>query len=1044
MIDGLIAWSLRNRFLVLVAALVLLVWGGYETLHIAVDVFPDLTAPTVTVIAEAHGMAPEEVERQIVFPVETAMNGAPQVRRVRSSTSVGIGIVWVEFEWGADIFRARQVVSERLQLARAALPPEVGLPVLAPVSSIMGEVLFLALTSDRHTPMQLKTTADWVLRRRLLAISGVSQVVPTGGETKQYQVVLDPARMRARDVGIHEVVEAVSEGNENAAAGFFEQGGRQALIQSEGRVRSLEDIEGIVVALRGGLPVLVSDVAEVRIGPALRRGTGSHDARPAVILGVQKQPGVNTLALTARIDEVLTELQAALPEGMTIQRRVFRQADFIRVAVANVREALRDGAALVVLILAVFLVSLRATFITAVTIPLALVVAALALKWLGATINTMTLGGMAIAVGALVDDAIVDVENVVRRLRLNALLPAAEQRPVDEVVLEASKEVRGSIVFSTVIIVLVFLPLFFLSGVEGRLLHPLGFAYVVALVASTVVALMVTPALCSVLLGGISHGGPEGDSALVRGLKWAYRPFLVRAMRWWKTIALASLAGFAYAAWVLAHAGTAFLPEFHEGALTVSAVTLPGTSLDQSDRLAQVVEEILLAHPEVASTARRTGRAELDEHAQDVNSSEIEVRLRSGARTKEAFLAALREDLALLPGTNVVIGQPISHRIDHMLSGTRANVAVKIFGPDLIELRSLARRVEAVMQGVPGVVDLSTEQQADIPYLRLRLRRPVIARHGMHISEVSEAIEVAFLGHAATRVLEEDAAFDLVVKLGDERRDSLEAIRETLLSTPGGARVPVGVLADVVEDVGPNTISREDVQRKIVVSCNVAGRALGDVVREVQARVRSEVELPAGYHVEYGGQFESAEQASRVLGVVGAAVVVGILLLLYVAVGSMADAVLVMVNLPLALLGGVAGIFLHDGVLSVASMIGFITLFGIATRNGLMMVTHIQHLVDVEGERDLAAAVERGALERLAPILMTALGSALALVPLAMSGGKPGSEIQTPMAIVILCGLVSSTFLNMVVVPALYLRFGSVRARCRGAGESEAADAREA
>jgi CzcA family heavy metal efflux pump len=1030
MIDALIGWSLRNRFLVLVAAFGILVWGSYEAARMPIDVFPDLTAPTVTVIAEAHGMAPQEVERLIVFPIETALNGAPRVRRVRSSTGVGIGIVWVEFEWGADIYRARQIVAEKLQLAQGALPPDLEPPVLAPVSSIMGEIMFLALTSDRHSPRELKSTADWVIRRRLLAVPGVSQVVPTGGDTKQYQVVLAPERMSAFGVGIHDVVKVVGETNENASAGFYKEGGRQYLIHAEGRVRSLEDIAETVVALRKGRPVLIRDVAEVRFGSALRRGTGSYNGAPAVILGVQKQPSVNTLELTARLDAVLTDIAGGLPTGMKVHRHVFRQADFIEVAVANVRDALRDGALLVVLIIGIFLVSMRATFITVVTIPLALVTAVLGMKWMGATINTMTLGGMAIAVGALVDDAIVDVENVVRRLRLNATLPEEEREDVDAVVLEASKEVRGSIVFSTVIIVLVFLPLFFLSGVEGRLLHPLGFAYVVALTASTVVALMVTPALCSVLLGRIGDSGPEEDGALVRFLKWSYRPFLVRLMPWWKTIALTSVGAFGYAGWHLVTAGTAFLPEFHEGALTVSAVTLPGTSLEQSDQLARVVEDILLKHPEVRSTSRRTGRAELDEHAQDVNASEIDVSLRPGARPKAEFLAALRQDLELLPGTNVTLGQPISHRIDHMLSGTRANIAVKIFGPDLHELRRLARQVEGAMQGVRGVVDLSTEQQADIPFLRIRLQRPAIARYGMTVGEVAEAIETAFYGHEVSRVLEESAAFDLVVKMEEDRRDSIEEIRETLLATPGGARVPLEVLASVVKDVGPNTISRENVQRKIVVMCNVAERALGDVVHDIQRRVKDQVRLPQGYHVEYGGQFESAEEASRTLTLLGIAVVIGILVLLYVAIGSAADALLVMVNLPLALIGGVAGIFLHDGVLSVASMIGFITLFGIATRNGLMMVTHIQHLVDVEGERDIFRAVERGALERLAPILMTALGSALALVPLALSGGKPGSEIQTPMAIVILCGLVSSTFLNMVVVPALYLRFGSARARC--------------
>ncbi len=1024
MLDSLIGWSLRNRFLVLAGALIVLLWGALETARMPIDVFPDLTAPTVTVIAEAHGMAPEEVERTIVFPIETTLNGAPQVRRIRSSTGVGIGIVWIEFEWGAEIYRARQIVSEKLQLAQGALPPHVAPPVLAPVSSIMGEIMFLALSSDRHTPMELKGAADWMLRRRLLAVPGVSQVVPTGGDTKQYQVVLDPERMNAYRLGILDVVKALRESNENVSAGFLETGGRQLLIHAEGRLRSAEEIAATLVELRQGVPIRVGDVAEVQVGAGLRRGTGSSGGRPAVILGIQKQPDVNTLTLTRKLDRVLDEIQRTLPAGMAIERHVFRQSDFIEVAVANVEAALRDGAVLVVLVIALFLWSLRATVITVITIPLSLVTAVLAMKATGATINTMTLGGMAIAVGSLVDDAIVDVENVVRRLRGNAALPEAERRDRFTVVLEASKEIRGSIVFATVVIVLVFLPLFALSGVEGRLLHPLGFAYVVSLAASLVVALMVTPALCFVLLRDYGADA-DHDPLPVRLLKAVYRPVLKLLLPRWKTIAFLSLAATGYAGWRLAATGRAFLPEFEEGALTVSAVTLPGTSLEQSDQIGRMVEEILLAHPEVRGTARRTGRAELDEHAQDVNASEIEVGLRPGGRSKATFLAALRDDLRLVPGTSVVIGQPISHRIDHMLSGTRANIAVKVFGPELPELRRLARQVEAAMRGVPGVVDLSTEQQAEIPFVRIQLLRDALAHHGMSVEDVAEAVETSFYEHEVTRVVEGQASYALVVKMDPEGRSSIDALRSALFATPSGAQVPLGALADVREDLGPNTISRENVQRKIVVMCNVADRALGEVVGEIRRAVDAGVPLPEGYHVEYGGQFESAEEASRLLAILGLGAVLGTFLLLYVALDSVRDAALVMVNLPLALLGGVVGVVVTDGVLSVASMIGFITLFGVATRNGLLMITHIQHLVEAEGIRNLREAVERGAMERLSPILMTAITSALALIPLALSGGKPGSEIQTPMAIVILYGLVSSTLLNMVVVPALYLRFGA-------------------
>jgi CzcA family heavy metal efflux pump len=1037
MIGKIIAWSLANRLVVLVAAAILLAWGSYQTLRTPVDVFPDLTAPTVTVLAEAHGMAPEEVETLITFPIETVLNGASGVRRVRSSTSVGIAVVWVDFEWGTDIYQARQIVSEKLQLARASLPPELPPPALAPVTSIMGEIMFVALGSERHTTQELKTVADWQVRRRLLAVSGVAQVIPIGGDTKQYQVSVKPERLAAYGITLDQVVTAVQSTNENASAGFVARGGLEYLIQGVGRARTVEDIAATLVVMRGDHPIVVRDVADVGIGPALKRGTGAHNGKPAVVIGIQKQPGANTLDLTARLDTAMADIQRALPEGMSLEAHVFRQADFISVSIDNLLEALRDGAILVVAIVFVFLMSGRATGITLLAIPLSLVVAILSLHALGASINTMTLGGMAIALGALVDDAIIVVENITRRLRENRARLSENRRPLQAVVADATREIQGSIVFATLIIVLVFLPLFFLADVEGRLLAPLGFAYIVALGASLLVAVTVTPALCSLLLPGSSAVMGAEETAVARILKAAYRPILRGVIGRWGRVSLGAGALLVVALLALLSSGRSFLPDFNEGSLTVSAVTLPGTSLQQSDELAGLVERILLSHPEVVSTARRTGRAELDEHAQGVNASEIDVQLRPGPRAKDQFLTALRADLAAVPGMNIVIGQPISHRIDHMLSGTRANIAVKIFGPDLYELRRLAQRVEGTMRTVRGVVDLSTEQQSDVPLLTIAFRRDAIARHGLRVRDVAGAIETAFAGREVSKVLEGQASFDLVVRYAPEALVDVAAVRHTLITTASGAQLPLHALAEVRRDGGPNMISRENVQRKIVVMANVSGRDLLSVVTDIRRKVQSGVALPPGYQVEYGGQFESAVEAGRTLTIVGLAVVAGIFLLLFLAFRSGRDALLVMLNLPLALIGGVVGVYLSGNVLSIASIIGFITLFGIATRNGVMMISHIHHLLREGEETDFRRAVERGAEERLIPILMTALAAGLALVPLALSGGEPGSEIQTPMARVILFGLLSSTVLNMFVVPALYLRFGAVRGEYRSVGDSE-------
>jgi CzcA family heavy metal efflux pump len=1026
MMDAIIKAALRYRTAVLALGVLLLGAGAFVAFRMPVDVFPDLTAPTVTVITEAHGMAPTEVESQITFPIEAAVNGAAGVRRVRSATAVGISVVWVEFEWGTDIYAARQVVSEKVTLVAGGLPPGVERPVLAPISSIMGEILFVALSSDRHSPVELRTEADIALRRRLLSVPGVSQVTPIGGGEKQYQVVLSPARMRAYQVTLKDVVDALGGANDNVSAGFVNERGAEILVTGLGRLRTLDDIAETVISARGTVPIRILDLGEVREGEAPRRGEASAQAKPAVILGIQKQPGANTLALTENLDRVLDDIQGRLPEGMKIDKAIMRQSDFIAVAVRNVEHALRDGGILVIVIVFAFLGNVRASLITLTAIPLSLLASILVLSAMDASINTMTLGGMAIAIGALVDDAIIDVENVARRLRENMALPEAQRRSAFDVVYDASVEIRSSIVFATIIIMLVFVPLFFLPGVEGRLLQPLGLAYVVALAASLVVAMTVTPALCYLFLPRSRSVQKAHEPRLVHAIKAGYGKILAPALRhpWLVTLPVLALFIGALILPFTPYIGRAFLPEFNEGALTISAVTLPGTSLPESDKLGRVLERVILTYPEVASVGRRTGRAELDEHAQGVEASELDVVFRLKERGREEFLDALRKDCSTIPGMIVTLGQPISHRIDHMLSGTRSSIAIKIFGPDLYRLRTVAKDVEKAVRGVPGAVDVSTEQQTDIPILKARLDRPALARHGLRVEEVSHTLEAGLQGLTVSRILEGQNAFDLVVRLAESEGWTAESIADVPVDVPGGSKIPLKAVADLIRDTGPNMISRENVERKIVVMSNVAGRDVASVVEDCRRRVDPILSGEKGYRVEYGGQFEAAADAGKRLAILGAAVILGIGLLLHLAFGSARDAALVMANMPLALIGGVVGVIVSGRVLSIASVIGLITVFGIATRNGIMLVSHIRHLQEKEGVKDLREAVYRGALERLAPILMTALAAGLALIPLALGGGKPGNEIQTPMALVVLFGLLSSMVLNMVVVPALYLRFG--------------------
>jgi CzcA family heavy metal efflux pump len=1017
LLDRTIRWSITNRLLVVVAALVLAGWGALTVVRMPVDVFPDLTAPTVTVVTEAHGLAPEEVELLVTARIETAVYGAAGVRRVRSASGIGISIVWVDFDWGADPARARQIVAEKLPLAAGQLPPEVAPPLLTPMSSVMGEILFIGVRGDRHHPMAVRDAADWIVRRRLLAVAGVAQVIPIGGEVKQYQVQVDPVRLRALRVRFDEVAEALEGSSRNGTGGFLVRGAQETLIRAVGRAGSEQALADTVIRVEGGVPVYVRQVADVRIAPAPARGAAAIGGEPAVVLAITKQPGANTLALTEALDRALDGIAGDLPDGMVIERGLLRQADFIEAAVDNVSIALRDGAILVALVLALFLLDVRTTVISLVSLPLSLLLAILVLDARGASINTMTLGGLTIAVGALVDDAIIDVENVFRRLRLERALPEAARRPAFEVVYQASREIRTSIVFATLIVMIVFVPLLLLGGVEGRLLAPLGEAYLVAIFASLVVALTATPALCALLLPRARSLG-RGDSAVVRGLQTAYRPVLRAALAHPIAVTAVSVALLAGAVALIPGLGRTFLPDFNEGALTINVMTLPGTSLAESDRLGAQVERRLLEVPEVVSTARRTGRGELDEHAQEVSSSEIDVRLRPG-RGRAAVLADVRRRLGEVSGAAITIGQPISHRIDHMLSGTRAAIAVKVFGDDLAELRGLAERIRAVMAGVPGVVDLSIEQQVDLPELRILVDRDRAGRLGLTGGAAAEAVEGVLAGRRVAQVLEGQRAYDVVVRYGDAARADRAALERLPIDTPLGVPVPLDAFAAIRREAGPSLISRENVQRKIVVMANVAGRDIGRVVDEIQAAVAGAVPLPDGYHVAYGGQFESGESARRSLGLLGVVVIAGILGLLYLALRSLGNALLVMVNLPLALIGGIVAVRATGGVVSVASLVGFITLFGIATRNGIMMVTHIEHLRRREGA-SLDEAVERGARERLSPIVMTALTAGLALVPLVLAGDRPGNEIQAPLGIVILGGLATSTLLNLVVVPVLY------------------------
>ncbi|MGE0129267.1 MAG: efflux RND transporter permease subunit [Blastocatellales bacterium] len=1019
MLNKIIQWSLNNRLLVIVAAVALLIYGGIVALRSPVDVFPDLTAPTVTILTESHGLAPEEVEALVTLPIESAMNGTAGVFRVRSNSAIGISIVFVEFSFGTDIYRARQLVTEKLQQVR--LPTGVTPPVLGPISSTMGEIMLISMTSKQTSPMELRSLADWVVRPRLLGVAGVSQVMIIGGQKKQYQVLVDPAKLADYRLTLDQVTKAVSASNANAAGGFLEQPNEEFLIRGRGRVYSPDDLADSVITVRDGAPILVKNVAEVKTGAALKRGDGSFNGQPAVVATIQKQPNANTLEVSEQIETTLANLKTSLPPDVMIDTKAFQQADFIKRAIGNVNRALVEGGVLVTVVLFLFLMNFRTTFISLTAIPLSLITAILAMSYFGISINTMTLGGLAIAIGELVDDAIVDVENVFRRLKLNAHLPAPE--PVARVIFRASSEIRNSIVFATLIIVLVFLPLFSLSGFEGRMFAPLAFAYIISVAASLVVALTVTPVLCFYLLRRAEVLHDEKDSWLVTWLKRHYARLLDWTLRHPYRIIGASAMMLLIAVSLFPLMGREFLPPFNEGTLNINANLPPGTSLQESNRIGNIIEGVLRQVPEVVTTTRRTGRAELDEHAAGVNTSELEVVTKEADRKHSIVMEEVRQKLAQIPGVEAEVGQPISHRIDHLLSGTRAQIAIKLFGPDLATLRNKAGEIRDAMATVPGVVDLLVEPQVGVPQVQINLNRQAAAAVALSAADLAQTVEIAFNGEAVSQVLEEQRTYDVMVRFNDSARQSVEAISRTLLDTPSGAKVPVAQVAEVRTDQGPNTINRENVQRRIIVQANVAGRDLGSVIADVRAAITGRVALPQGYFVQYGGQFEAQEKAARQITLLSIVAVGGIFLLLYMALKQVRPALLVMANLPLSLIGGVVMVFLSGGTLSIASLVGFITLFGIATRNGIMLISHYQHLMEEEG-LSFREAIVQGSMERLSPILMTALVTGIGLVPLALGAGQPGREIQQPMAVVILGGIVTSTLLNMIVIPALYLKYG--------------------
>lgn len=1021
LLNGIIRFSLNNRMVILVIAALCLVAGIYSTMHTEVDVFPDLNAPTVVVMTEAEGMAPEEVERLVTFPIETAVNGATNVRRVRSSSATGFSIVNIEFDWGTDIYKARQIVSEKIAMVGADLPENVGNPTLGPQASILGELMIIGLTADTTSMQDLRTIADWTIRPRLLSTGGVAQVAVMGGDIKEYQILMDPGKMRRHGVSMDEVIYAVKGMNQNASGGTLYEYGNEYIVRGLLSTNDIDELKKAVVKTsENGLPITLDAIADVRIGPKTPvLGVASNDGKPAVLLTVTKQPNTNTLALTGRLDNALGELKANLPADVKINSQIFRQSRFIDSSIDNVKKSLIEGAIFVIIVLFIFLMNWRTTIISLISIPLSIVFSLLAIRWMGLTINTMSLGGIAIAIGSLVDDSIVDVENVFKRLRQNREKPENERESVIKVVYEASKEVRMPMLNSTLIIIASFLPLFFLSGMEGRMLKPLGITFIISLMASTLVALTVTPVLSSFLLGSQNSDKTGKEPTLVRWLKKYYEKALNWSVGHKKSLLIGVGALLAAAVVMFFTLGGSFLPAFNEGSFTISISTVPGISLEESDRMGRTAEELLLSIPEIKTVGRKTGRAELDEHAFGVNSSEFECPFELGKKTRKQLTEEVRQKLAVLPGVNIEIGGPISHRIDAMLSGTKANIAIKLFGSDLNKMYEIGQKIKTSISGVEGIADINVEQQVERPELNITPKREMLARYGISLPEFAEVVRVMMEGEVVSTVYEGNRSFDLTLKVNDDARSSIERISDLTIDTGDGKKVPLSYVADIKSSAGPNTINRENVSRKLVVSCNATGGELAKAVGAIREKIAENIELPEGYHIEYGGQFESEERASKTIALVSIFSIFIIFMLLYGEFKNISQSLVVLLNLPLALIGGVFAIFFTDGILSIPAIIGFISLFGIATRNGMLLIDRYNVLASEGHSREEAVMI--GSLDRLNPILMTAITSALALLPLALSGDLPGNEIQSPMAKVILGGLFSSTLLNGFVVPVIYL-----------------------
>lgn len=1021
MLNKIIRFSLHNRLIVLVAAVALIILGGFTAHNTEVDVFPDLNAPTVVVMTEAKGMAAEEVEQLVTFPIETAVNGATGVRRVRSSSTAGFSVVWVEFDWSTDIYIARQIVSEKLSAMANELPDNVGTPTLGPQSSILGEVLIVGLTADSTSMLDLRTLADWTIRPRLLSIGGVAQVSVLGGDIKEYQILIHPQKMKHFGVSLSDVLNATTGMNQNTNGGTIYEYGNEYIIRGLVSSDNIEDIGDAVVKSTNNIPVTLADIAEVKVGPQTPRlGVASEKGKPAVLMTVTKQPNTGTIELTEKLEDALKDLQKNLPSDINVSTDVFRQSRFIESSIDNVKTSLYEGAIFVVIVLFLFLANTRTTVISLITLPVSLLVSILVMHYMNLSINTMSLGGLAIAIGSLVDDAIVDVENVWKHLRENRQLPENLRKPTREVVFNASKEVRMPILNSTLIIIASFVPLFYLSGMEGRMLIPLGIAFIVALLASTIVALTLTPVLCSYLLSNKNGSGKEDREAfMATWLKKHYHTALLWALANKKSVLGGSVALFIVAVCMFFTLGHSFLPSFNEGSFTINVSSMPGISLEESDKIGKRAEELLLSIPEIKTVARKTGRAELDEHALGVNVSEIEAPFELTDRTHKEVLDDIRHKLSAISGANIEIGQPISHRIDAMLSGTQASIAIKLFGDDLNKMFAIGNRIKDEIATVDGIADLNVEQQIERPELTISPKRKLLAKHGITLADFNSFVSVNLGGETVSQVYEDKKSFNLVVRAADSDRGSMERIKDLMIDTPDGGKIPLTEVAEVKSTTGPNTINRENVKRKIVVSANASGRDLRSVVNDIQARIDNNIKLPEGYHIEYGGQFESEQSASRTLMLASAVSIVIMFLLLYLQFRNALESGVILLNLPLALIGGVFALCLTTGEVSIPAIIGFISLFGIATRNGMLLISRYNTLQREEG-LSLKESIMKGSLDRLNPIVMTALCSALALIPLALRGDLPGNEIQSPMAKVILGGLLTSTFLNAFIVPIIY------------------------